>query len=252
MLERFINVILKDIYWSLAGFFLPIKPGAVILAYHSVANNNAFFTVTPEVFEKHMKFLRENHWNIIPLTTLVSYVIDLKKIPQKTVVITFDDAYVDFIDNALPILETYEIPATVFVPTKLVGKKLKNRDQFELSVIDWAQLEKLVEHPLVSIGSHTKNHPILTEIAELDVLQSELRDSKEEIEQRLNIECNLFAYPKGICNDVIQAEAGKIYTAAVGTKQGRIVEGRVNIFDLYRNGIYQYTTFSRFKLFLKR
>lgn len=241
----------KEICWLLIGF-LPIKAGGVILAYHSVADNGAFFTVTPQTFEQHLKFLRTNKWNVVPLMTLVDLVTEQKPIPSKTVVVTFDDAYVDFLDSALPLLEKYQIPATVFVPTGLVGARMKNREGYELAILDWSKLQQLAAHPLITIGSHTKTHPVLTEVTDMEALHTELWESKKELEDKLGISCDFFAYPKGKNNATVQAEVEKVYTAAVGTRPGRVEKGKADVFSLCRQGVYRYTSLVKFKFLLKR
>jgi peptidoglycan/xylan/chitin deacetylase (PgdA/CDA1 family) len=242
----------KEVFWFLAGHLLPVKAGGVILTYHSVAKNEAFFTVAPETFKKQMEYLRKGDWNVVSLKTLVSLVISQKKIPKKTVVVTFDDAYVDFLENALPILEKYQIPVTIFLPTGLVGKKMINREGFTFSILNWEQLKKLSTNPLIEIGSHTKNHPILTEITDQELLQFELKESKKEIENGLGITCNFFAYPKGKSDKKVRGKVSKMYLAGVGTKPGKVIGRDTDLSELCRVGVYQYTSFSRFKLLLKR
>jgi peptidoglycan/xylan/chitin deacetylase (PgdA/CDA1 family) len=242
----------KEIYWFLASIFLPVKEGGVILTYHSVGENEAFFTVTPKSFEEQMGFLRKQNWNVLPLNSLVSLLLSHQKIPRKTVVITFDDAYVDILESVLPILEKYQIPATLFVPTYFVGAKMKNSEGYELELMNWTQLKKLAAHPLIDIGSHTQKHKILTEIEDVELLRNELNESKREIENNLNVRCNLFSYPKGKCNVSVQEEVKKVYQAAVGTRPGRVKEGKADLFELCRIGVYEYTTFSKFKFLLKR
>jgi peptidoglycan/xylan/chitin deacetylase (PgdA/CDA1 family) len=243
--------ICKEICWFFASWLLPTRNGGVILAYHSIAYNNAFFTVTPEMFEKQMQFLRMKKWNVLSLGELVSCISEGLVIPKKTVIITFDDAYADFSENALPILEKYQIPATVFVPTAKVGKSMKNREGYELPIMSWDQLSKLSQHPLISIGSHTKNHPVLTQITDQETLEAELKESRDEIRNNLDTPCDFFAYPKGKNNSFVQERVKKHYTAAVGTRIGRVLNHNADVYHLPRKGVYEYTSFSRFKLLLK-
>lgn len=246
-----IITILKRIYWYIASVVLPTKEGGVILAYHSIGENEAFFTVSPHNFEKQLKFLRDDNWNVVSLPALTSLLKEQKEIPKKTVVVTFDDAYSDFIENALPLLEKYQIPATLFVPTGLVGTKMKNREGYELPIMDWNQLQCLAQHPLITIGSHSVTHPTLTELDDVERIRFELEKSKEDIESNLKVPCQIFAYPKGKSNTVVQQEAAVVYDIAVGTKDGRITTGNIQQYDVYRKGVYRYTTFSKFKLLLK-
>ncbi len=100
------------------------KPGAVILIYHRVASlpNYPYPIVsTPENFAEHMDLLNK-HYCPISLIDLLD-AIDRRKIPNRAVVVTFDDGYIDNLTQALPILETYQIPATIFVTTGNISDK---------------------------------------------------------------------------------------------------------------------------------
>jgi len=67
--------------------------------------------VKPEEFEKQLKWLKDNNWTSFTLSELVS----LKEIPQKSVVITFDDGYEDNFKNAYPLLKKYGFKATIYI-----------------------------------------------------------------------------------------------------------------------------------------
>lgn len=105
----------------------------VVLMYHRIIDSDYNFwklNVSPVTFEKHIKYISENYrvlrledeWN------------DLTEVGQKYVVITFDDGYVDNYKYALPILEKYHVPATIFVSTDLIDKN---------EMYWWDELEKM-------------------------------------------------------------------------------------------------------------
>jgi peptidoglycan/xylan/chitin deacetylase (PgdA/CDA1 family) len=97
-------------------------PGTIILLYHRVINlktDPQLLAVSPEHFYEHMKYLKDNY-NIISLDDLKE-AMKSKKLPKKSVVITFDDGYVDNYLNAKPVLEKLQIPATIFVTTDHIG-----------------------------------------------------------------------------------------------------------------------------------
>ncbi|MBU0469569.1 MAG: polysaccharide deacetylase family protein [Candidatus Omnitrophica bacterium] len=97
------------------------KKRCAILSYHSVAphnSENALYKdmfVTPENFEAQVKYISEN-CNVLSLEDLNNKLSD-KSLPEKSVVITFDDAYWDIYEYAYPILKKYNLPAAVFVST---------------------------------------------------------------------------------------------------------------------------------------
>src|SRR3989344_8611170 len=93
-----------------------ITPTAHILLYHRVADTKTdphLLCVSPNNFRTQIKFLKEN-FKIIPLAKLVQD-IRKNKVERDTVVITFDDGYVDNLYDALPVLEEFKVPATMFL-----------------------------------------------------------------------------------------------------------------------------------------
>ncbi|USN88966.1 MAG: polysaccharide deacetylase family protein [Candidatus Nomurabacteria bacterium] len=250
LLQAILNIG-KSIYWFMAAALLPTKSGAVVLTYHSVGDNGFSFTVSKKVFERQLKYIKNKKWNVVSLPELVVMLKKKRKIPLKTVAITFDDAYSDFIENALPVLEKYEIPATIFVPTDFVGRSMNNVDG-ALPLLNWSHLINLAAHPLVTIGSHTKSHLVLPDVTNLDLLSLELKESRETLNSKLNIDCRYFAYPKGKRSERIEAEVAKYYDVAFGTRPGRVTVDNSNMLHLNRKGVYSWTTFEKFKFLLKR
>jgi len=117
--------------------------GALILGYHRVANvtgDEYEVCVTPKHFAEQMEILSK-YAHTMSLTTLVQYLKE-DSLPSQSVAVTFDDGYVDNLYNAKPILEKYEIPATVFVCTGYAGKEFW-----------WDELERLVMSSEVDLGT---------------------------------------------------------------------------------------------------
>jgi peptidoglycan/xylan/chitin deacetylase (PgdA/CDA1 family) len=113
-------------------------PGAIILAYHRVADlpsDPQLLCVTPKHFAEHLEVLRKRGYPT-RLQELGCSLRDRKKLPRG-VAVTFDDGYADNLINAKPVLERYEVPATVFVTTGYVDQQ---RDFW------WDELERLLLH----------------------------------------------------------------------------------------------------------
>ncbi len=94
----------------------------LVLLYHRIANdpiNSQLLAVSPQNFEGHLKELAENY-NVVPLVKFIEQ-IRRNQLKPNTVAITFDDGYADNLINALPILEKYNLPATVFITTGMIG-----------------------------------------------------------------------------------------------------------------------------------
>jgi len=115
------------------------KSQGLILLYHRVATLNTdpqLLSVIPERFAEHLEYLSE-HYNPISLSELCN-ALKAGKIPEKSVVITFDDGYADNLWNAKPLLEKNDIPATVFVTSGYIGS---DREFW------WDDLERLLLLP---------------------------------------------------------------------------------------------------------
>ena len=94
-----------------------------VLTYHRVADpcstphlNPRLVSALPDVFAQQMMHLA-SHYNVVSMETAYDSIINSNRLPKRAVLITFDDAYADFIDIAWPVLKNLELPATVFVPT---------------------------------------------------------------------------------------------------------------------------------------
>jgi peptidoglycan/xylan/chitin deacetylase (PgdA/CDA1 family) len=116
--------------------------------------------------------------------------------------VTFDDAFVSILDNAIPELERRNIPATVFVPTGSLGSRptwMKTLRPGGERVMSVAQLRTLGENPLLTIGSHSISHPNFLKLTE-DESARELSESKARLESILEKPVTLFSFPHGKCN----------------------------------------------------
>ncbi len=184
----------------LRNFFL--KP-TVVLFYHRVAKVNDdphLLSVSPENFEKQLTYLR-NNFKILRLKELV-HDLQSKRLTRGSIVITFDDGYVDNFVNALPILEKLQIPVTVFITAGKIGssepfywdKNTDKRDQGRAMTIE--ELKNIVKSPLVEIGAHTMTHPHLATLA-TEKQRYEIEESKKILENILGTPITSFSYPFG-------------------------------------------------------
>lgn len=127
--------------WSRAKQLIKNRfaPHALILMYHritSLENDPYLLAVTPEHFADQLEVIRECT-SPISLRQLKQALME-RRFPNRAVVITFDDGYADNLHNAKPLLERYEIPATVFVASGKVGKPYE---------FWWDELDRLVLQP---------------------------------------------------------------------------------------------------------
>jgi peptidoglycan/xylan/chitin deacetylase (PgdA/CDA1 family) len=292
---------LKSLRLAINWLHSRVTDFVLILGYHRVVKA-AFdpygLCVQPDHFAEHLEVLRQTA-NVIDLKTLQQGLFE-GDLPQKAIVITFDDAYLDILQTVKPLLVAHGIPATIFVvtgtlgmefwwdelarvvfspavlPNKLsmqigadtitwtnkssdhrkTGKENPNsrgllleqmyqmlaerpdeRPSILTNLLSWAEtatpvaaaiertmtaaeLQALIQDGLISVGSHTVTHPILTNIPQ-DQQYIELRESKNVLENTLSQPVTALSYPHGI-NDAqtqwLAQQAG--FKLAFGSQNG--------------------------------
>lgn len=258
-----------------------------VLTYHRVENLARTagvyprIMVTPRDFEQQMRYVAAAY-NVIGMPDLLRFYVDGEPLPPRSLLITFDDAYVDFAENAWPILRRLGLPATLFVPTAFpdhpervfwwdrlyhalaladsdqavsspLGRfSLKTPAQREqafshlrdhvktlphaeamqwveqvcqslgtppppAAVLGWDALRRLVREG-VTLGAHTRNHPLMTRVAP-GVMRQEALDSLHDLERETGTALPIFAYPSGGANaEVVQVlrQAGFVLAFLTG------------------------------------
>lgn len=177
---------------------LRVKPRAVILLYHRIADirfDPNLIHVTPEHFAEHLFHLKK-YYHLISLKDLVS---DLAKnrVTHRTVAITIDDGYVDNLWNAKPLLEFYNVPATIFVSTGGIDKNNEFWwDRLERIIFSSKELPEqfklILDNKLHEWDLHKMNNKdaLIKIYMEIQLLLRNLEDNK--IEEALKDLSNIF------------------------------------------------------------
>jgi peptidoglycan/xylan/chitin deacetylase (PgdA/CDA1 family) len=184
---------------------------SAILTYHSLDDSGSVISTPVETFRTQMRSLVERGIPVSPLEEVAA--------GKPAVALTFDDGYANFAESALPVLEKFSLPATVFVVSGRCGEWSDWHGLPgipHLRLMDWAALCSLPGR-LVSLGSHTVTHPDLTHLDPTRV-RAELVESRNEIEQRSGRPAPSLAYPYGSVNEPVRTAARSSYGLAVGTK----------------------------------
>jgi len=185
-----------------------------ILAYHRVMPGlDNHMNVSPTLFRQHMQYLHTNHYKAITLDEWHTAVCCGTPLPEKIVVITFDDAWRDQYEHAAPILEEFGMRATFFAYTSVIGTP---------DYMTWAQLRDLAQRGH-AIGSHSATHSDLARpFGHEDAAAYERRLTREINDaQRLTADCaaapvHHFCYPYGYYNtNVIAQVRATPYATAV-------------------------------------
>ena len=182
--------------------------GAVILQYHHVSSTTPKSTsITPEQFSVHLKYLQENSFNVVPLSQLMNNIKNQQPLKNKTVAITFDDAYIDVLTNAKPLLDEYNYPYTIYVNPSIINNNENKKNSHYLS---WEQLKTLGDEDVI-IANHGFEHDSLTRVTG-DLSQQQwlekqttlLLKSEKIIKEKTGQSWHYFAYPYGEYSPEIQ------------------------------------------------
>lgn len=141
-------------------------------------------------------------FRVVPLAEVFGALRERRRIPPRTVAITFDDCYRDNLDAAR-VLHSFGLPATFFIPTGFVGTDRAfawDRGRPRLANLSWDDLREMVEMGF-EVGSHTVNHANLGRVS-AGQARAELADSKAALEGRLRTAVRFFAYPFGGLEDL--------------------------------------------------
>lgn len=172
--------------------------GIPILMYHSIDKEIDPVTgklnelrVPKEVFREQMKYLKENGYITLTMSEVYDFFQNSKGVPEKSIVITFDDGYLDNYTNAYPILKEFGFNATVFIISGLVDKDKAYMTSEQLKEMELNGIE---------MQAHTANHPQLSTL-DYENQMREIKDSKIFLENLLNKKIEYIAYPYGNYNE---------------------------------------------------
>jgi peptidoglycan/xylan/chitin deacetylase (PgdA/CDA1 family) len=192
----------------------------LVVCYHAVSPRwRSPLSITPERLERQVSHVLARGYQP---TTFTRAVLDPPA--PRTVAVTFDDAFRSVQEVAAPVLARLGVPATVFVPTALIGGETPmvwaglerwaaGPDAHELVGLEWAQLAELADAGW-EIGSHTRTHARLPALGDA-ALAVELTGSRADCAARTGRPCDALAYPYGAVDGwVVAAAAAAGYRAA--------------------------------------
>lgn len=157
---------------------------------------------------------------------------------QRYAAVTFDDGFTSVVQNALPELRKRSIPATIFVPTGSLGRSplwITDPDSpsRKETVLSAEELKGLRGTRLLTIGSHSVNHPNFLK-SEPAQARAELAESKSTLEQILGCEVTLFSFPHGAHNEVVDRQAREAGYRRVFTIEPRLSFQQTSVFIIGR------------------
>lgn len=162
---------------------------AVFLMYHRFGEDTYPSTnIRLDQFESHIRELTEGPYNVLPVSEIVEALRAGKELPERTVGITIDDAYLSVYAEAWPRLKTAGLPFTLFIATDPVDRDYDG-------ILTWDQIREMHDAG-VEIGAHTASHLHMADAAAARN-RSEMERSLRRFETELGERPTLFAYPYG-------------------------------------------------------
>ena len=181
--------------WNLSG----VTPGGYqivpILTYHNLGEQaKGRLVLAAAAFREQMQYLNTNGYRVVSLAEFIEFTHLGRQLPQKAVVLTFDDGYRSFKDFAYPVLKDLGFTATLFIYTDWVGAGR--------GALSWNDLKELSAAGF-DVQAHTKSHADLrraqgeTEAQYARRMQAELEQPQELFNRNLGRRSQILAYPYG-------------------------------------------------------
>lgn len=193
----------------------------VILTYHSISPGQSPLKISPSLFTEQMQWLK-SHCRVASLAEVVTTLKARKNLPERTVVLTFDDGYQDLYSSAAPVFRRMGFDATVFLPSgycnRTNGWPGQPKWVDEQPLLSWEQVGDLARQG-IGFGAHSVTHRVLTELSSADA-ERELVESRSEIQVRTGQEVEFFCYPYGRWNPALREMVRRHYSGACSTAAG--------------------------------
>lgn len=203
--------------------------GVPVLNYHQVNDEkHSALTLHVDQFREQMEYLHNQGYNTITLAQLYDYLENGTELPNKPIVIIFDDGYVDNYKNVLPILKEYNMKATLFMISDAANTP---------GFVSTEQMHQM-EAGGFDIQGHTNHHKILTKIAPTE-LPDALLGGKTSLEGILGEPIEYLAYPGGFNDMLVQYVTKQSGYKMAFTVQPGTVQPGDNLYALNRLAIFQ-------------
>ncbi len=227
-----------------------------VLMYHAICESpskEGKFVITKEALEKDLKYLSDKGYTTVGSTELIDFVERGAPLPEKPIMLTFDDGYYNNYCYAYPLLKKYNAKAVI----SIIGKHTDlyseiSEDNPAYSHITWEQAREMIESGLVEIQNHsydshttdqgrngTKKKKGETQAAYSEYIHDDIGRLQEEIKENLGYTPMVFTYPFGSISEAsydILKEMGFKMTLSCEEKVNEIITGEKEC--LYRLGRY--------------
>ncbi len=160
--------------------------GIIAIMYHRFEENKYPSTnIRLNDFKNHIKMIKNSGIKFINPSNFEEELVNNKK--QRKLLLTIDDGYKSFFDNAWPILKDSKIPFILFVSTREVGKK---------GYMTWEEIREIEKYDFVEIGNHSHTHEYLIDFTDVEI-KEDLKRSINIFNDNLGKNSIFFSYPFG-------------------------------------------------------
>ena len=209
-----------------------------IIMYHSILKDSSRsnkYTVTPAVLEEDLKYIKDKGYTTVTIADLISYVYNDTPLPEKPIVLTFDDGHYNNYGYLFPLLEKYDMKAVISIVGSYTDKFTETDEaNLNYSYLRWKDIKELMDTGRIEFQNHTYNlhsntgkrigtKKIKGETDEhyKSILKDDILKLQQEFEENTNYTPKCFTYPfGGISNaslDIIK-ELG--FKASLSCEQG--------------------------------
>ncbi len=201
---------------------------AHIFVYHRFGDSRYPSTdTTITQLKKEFKYFKTNGYKIIPLEKLVNAVKNGKKIPDKWIVLTIDDNFRSFYDNAFDIFKKYNYTFSLFVYVEATQKKYPD-------YLSWKQLREILKYG--SLEFHSYAHPHMTFMSDKK-LKKDFQKGLKLFEKNLKIKPKYFSYPYGEYDNRVKSIAKSFgFDAIINQNMGAVGKDS-DVYNLDRNAL---------------
>ena len=223
-----------------------------VLVYHHILYNEEIpieeneFVISVENFEQQMKFLKDNKYIAITLSELERFIKGEIILPEKSVLITFDDGYKSNCQYAYPIMKEFSLHGVIFLVSQWVQNCQQTFDPNMLQILDWSEIENSKD--IFEYASHTHNlHFINSEKQSLLLSSPHKKIEEDLLKSKELLNTTSIAYPYGkYTEDTIQILKKLKFSMAFTVNDGD-VKPNDDVYQLKRHTIYRSTTLEQFQ-----
>jgi len=219
---------------------------ADILMYHSISDQGGATAIPVPVFQAQMQAIATTGVRVISLDEWLANQRSDLPLPAHSIILTFDDGYLDFFQEAWPIIRAHGWPVTVYLPSKFVGdhESWRGHATPARALMSWQQITELAQQG-VTFGGHSHSHSDLSAL-EPDDIQWQLIKCRDEIARHTGQIPSHFAPPYGRTNSKVHAAIKAVYKTSSGTRLAR-ARSTDDLLDLPRIEMFYFQDIKRWQ-----